>query len=161
MTRQSNDASPTRAVNPLRRVALRSFEAVCEALYPDDACGAPSWRDTDMVARAAELWDELPPMSRLTLEALFAGVAPLAALSPERRCRLLESMRRSRLWPLRTVAEAVKSASTMVYLSHPAALEHIGVLDRCNVAEAPAEVAKRGVFTIAEGRRVAGSRGAS
>jgi len=117
---------------------LAGFEAACEALYPENDVGAPTWRDTDMVARAGVLWDELPPEARLTLEAFFAGLelggtalAPglgrLSALAPARRLAMFNRMRRSRIWPLRVLAETVKSTTTMVYLSHPLALRYLGV----------------------------------
>ncbi len=153
---------------PLRRLALAGFQAVCEALYPDNEFGAPSWRTTDMVARAATHWDALPPQSRLTLEALYAGlelggsalapwVGRLSSLPVARRFKMLERMRKSRVWPLRFVAEAVKSSSTMIYLSHPAAMQHIGVpmgspsglLPEASECLRPAvsEVARKGPFT--------------
>lgn len=142
---------------PLRKLALAGFQAVCEALYPDNDFGAPTWRTTDMVARAALLWDALPPQSRLTLEALYAGlelggaalvpwVGRLSALPVERRYKMFERMRKTRVWPLRFVAEAVKSSSTMVYLSHPLAMQHIGAASECLRPAAP-EVATKGPFT--------------
>jgi hypothetical protein len=156
----------------LRRLALTAFEAVCEALYPENDFGAPSWRDTDMVARAASLWDELPPPSRLTLEAIYAtvellgaafapGVGPFSALPVGRREKALERLKVSRVWPLRLLGEAVKSSSTMVYLSHPAALRHIGDPRTClgEMARrrgAPAERAEPGPFAGLVGGRLAG-----
>ena len=142
---------------PLRRLALAGFQAVCEALYPDNEFGAPSWKTTDMVARAATHWDALPPQSRLTLEALYAGlelggsalapwVGRLSSLPVARRFKMLERMRKSRVWPLRFVAEAVKSSSTMIYLSHPAAMQHIGAAREC-LRPAVSEVARKGPFT--------------
>lgn len=117
---------------------------MCEALYPENDLGAPTWRDADMVDRAGELWDELPPEARFLMEALYGGLelagaafAPalgrLSALPVERRYRMLDRMRRSRVWPLRFIAEAVKTSSTMVYMSHPAVLAHIGVERDCLV----------------------------
>lgn len=128
--------------NLLRKLALSGFAAACEALFPDNDFGAPSWKDTDMVARAAQLWDELPPYSRLTLEALYAGLelggaalvpglGMLSGISTDKRFKMFDRMRRSRVWPLRFVAEAVKSSSTMVYLSHPLTLGYIGDQRNC------------------------------
>ena len=118
---------------PLRRLALAGFQAVCEALYPDNTIGAPSWRDTEMVARVAKLWDALPPESRYLLEALYAGLAPAARMPVARRFRMFDGMRKSKVWPLRFVAEAVKSSSTMVYMSHPLAMAYIGAAQECLV----------------------------
>lgn len=116
---------------PLRRLALTGFAAVCEALYPDNELGAPSWRDTEMVARVAKLWDALPPESRYLLEALYAGLAPVARMPVGQRFRMFDSMRKSKVWPLRFMAEAVKSSSTMVYMSHPLAAAYVGVPAEC------------------------------
>lgn len=142
---------------PLRHLALAGFEAVCEALYPDNDFGAPSWREADMVRRAAHHWDQIPPEARLTLEVLYAAVeltgaalAPLAgvfhlrwSLSPrlssmpvEQRFKMFDRMLKSRVWPLRFVVDALKSSSTMVYMSHPAAMRYIGAPGTCLVPNA-------------------------
>jgi len=146
---------PTLPSNLLRKLALSGFAAACEALFPDNDVGAPTWRDTDMVARAAQLWDELPPYSRLTLEGLYAAlelggaalvprIGALSGIPVEARFAMLDRMRRSRLWPLRFVAEAVKSSTTMVYLSHPLALRYIGA-ERSS-CDAPAAVTRNSPF---------------
>lgn|GEM_PF-2291547 len=138
---RTSTSSNARAT-PLRKLALAGFQAVCEAFYPDNDFGAPSWRTTEMMTRVVTLWDALPPQSRLTLEALYAGlelggaalmpwVGRLSGMSIDKRYKLFERMRKSRAWPLRFVAEAVKSSSTMVYISHPAAARYIGVPDVC------------------------------
>ncbi len=116
---------------PLRRLALTGFRAVSEALYPDNEFGAPSWRDTEMVPRVAKLWDALPPESRYLLEALYAGLAPVARMPVAQRFRMFDRMRKSKVWPLRFMAEAVKSSSTMVYMSHPAAMAYVGAPVEC------------------------------
>ncbi len=147
MTATTTTTTPPSATNlardtRLRRLALSGFQAACEALYPENDFGAPSWRDTDMVARAAELWDELPPESRLTLELLYAtlelggaalvpSLGPLSSIPVAARYRMLDRCRRSRIWPLRFIAEAVKSSSTMVYMSHPTVMQYIGVSKAC------------------------------
>lgn len=152
-TTTSSNATPT----PLRRLALAGFQAACEALYPDNDFGAPSWQTTDMVARAALLWDALPPQSRLMLEALYAvlelgggALAPrlgrLSAMPIARRYDLFERIRKSRVWPLRFVAEAVKSSSTMVYMSHPDAERYVGVASLC-LSPALLDVPKKSPFT--------------
>jgi hypothetical protein len=126
----------------LRRVALAGFGATAEALYPDNAIGAPSWRDAEMVARASQLWEELPPLSRLLLEGLYAGlevggaalvpgVGPLSRQSVARRYAMFARLKRSRLFPLRFLAEAVKSSSTMIYMSHPAVIRYLGISKAC------------------------------
>lgn len=126
----------------LRRVALAGFGAAVEALYPDNTIGAPSWRDAEMVARASQLWDELPPLSRLLLEGLYGGLelggaALMPALGPlsrqpvARRFAMFSRLKRSRVFPLRFLAEAVKSSSTMIYMSHPMVIRYIGVSKAC------------------------------
>lgn len=125
----------------LRRTALTGFQAVCEALYPDNNLGAPSWRDAEMVDRAAILWDELPPESALLLQTLYASLelggallapslGPLSKLPIDRRLTLLKRWKAG-LFPFRFLAEAIKSSSTMVYMSHPAVSAYIGESRAC------------------------------
>lgn len=144
-----NETSPaTMPAHLLRKLALQGFQAVCEALYPDNDFGAPSWRDADMVTRAAVLWDALPPPQRLMLEGLYAGLelggaalaprlGPLSKLSIDTRFRLFDRLRKSHVWPLRFVAEAVKSSSTMVYMSHPGVLAYVGAKPPCDPQDGP------------------------
>ena len=144
----------------LRKLALQGFQAVCEAFYPDNDFGAPSWRDADMVARAAVHWEALPPQQRLMLEGLYAGLelggaalapglGPLSKLSIDARFRMFERMRKSRLWPLRFITEAVKSSSTMIYMSHPVVLAYIGAQRACGAKDAelaPPREGRSGAF---------------
>jgi hypothetical protein len=129
-------------IRPLRATALRGLAAVCEASFPENDLGAPSWRDIDIVARAERHWDMLPPASRALLETLFAalevggaalapGVGPLSKLPVERRIAMLTRWKTSRVWPLRFMAEAIKSATTMLYVSHPAVSRYIGESKAC------------------------------
>jgi hypothetical protein len=125
----------------LRQQALMGFQAVCEALYPDNDLGAPTWRDAEMVDRAATLWDELPPESALLLQALYASLelggallapalGPLSKLPVAKRLALLKRLK-SGPFPLRFLAEAIKSSSTMVYVSHPRVTDYIGATKAC------------------------------
>jgi hypothetical protein len=126
----------------LRKTALRGFEAVCEAIFPENDLGAPSWRDIDIVNRADRYWDTLPPGSRALLETLFAAlelggaalapaIGPLSKLPVDKRMQMLAGWKNSRVWPLRFVGEAIKSATTMLYVSHPLVSRYIGESKAC------------------------------
>lgn len=162
-------SSSSRAL--LRRTALKGFAGICEALYPDNDLGAPTWRDTEMEARAAQLWDDLPPPQRALLETLFAGfelggaalglaVGPFSRLPVERRLRTLQRMADGP-WPLRFLAEAIKSSTTMVYMSHPLALAYIGATRACGSEASHGMPVKPNAFAglLPRAERVAG-RGA-
>ncbi len=121
-----------------RTIARAGFTAVAEALYPINDLGAPDWRDADMVARADRWLDALPPAPRALVIVAFAAVelgAPVLApgsrrlsrLPPERRAALIRRWRVSPIPSLKLVGEALKQATTMIYLSHPAVHAHLGV----------------------------------
>lgn len=143
-TAQARDllaVSTSRAAARLRRTALTGFQAVSEALFPDNDLGAPSWRDAEMVERANQLWDELPPESALLLQSLYAGLelggsllapalGPLSKLPVERRLAMLKRWKAG-LFPMRFLAEAIKSSATMVYMSHPKVSAYIGATKAC------------------------------
>lgn len=155
-----NDAAPHhRATDAglLRRTALAGFQAVCEAFYPDNDLGAPSWRDADMVARAARHWDALPPGSRYLVETLFAsmqlggaalapGLGPLSRVPVEKRAAMFSAWKKSRVWPLRFAAEALKSATTMLYMSHPAVMRHVGITKACGDEALHGVPVRKGAF---------------
>ena len=141
----------------LRRTALTGFQAVCEALYPDNDLGAPSWRDAEMVERAATLWDELPPESAALLQGLYAGLelggsllapalGPFSKLSADRRLALLKRWKTG-IFPLRLLAEALKSSSTMVYMSHPTVAAYIGVTKACGSTDSHGQPVKANAFS--------------
>ncbi|MCB9732578.1 MAG: hypothetical protein H6745_08195 [Deltaproteobacteria bacterium] len=132
-----------RLEDSLLDVALAGFGAVSEALYPESDCGAPSHRDADMVARARSWFLTLPPESRRLLLALFASMELLGAgfapalgrfsrLSAARRLRVVERLRASPIAPLKFLGDALKQSTSMIYLSHPAVLAHLGVYKSCD-----------------------------
>jgi len=127
----------------LTRVALRGFAAAAEALYPENDLGAPDWRDTEMVARAERWFVALPPKPRALLLALFSGLelgTPLlgrrwrafSRLPVLERTALVRRWRASSIAPLKLLGDSIKSATSMIYLSHPAALRHVGQLKACD-----------------------------
>jgi len=113
-----------------------------EALYPANDYGAPDFRDADMVKRTFEYWRALPVRQRRLLMALFALVelaAPLliagfrrfSNVPVERRELAVRHFRQSRFLPLRLLGDALKAATTVIYMSHPAVLEYIGMYSVC------------------------------
>jgi len=147
----------TTAQGLLRRTALAGFQAVCEALYPDNDLGAPSWRDAEMVRRADRLWTELPPESRALLMAMYSAlelggsllapsVGPLSKVPVAKRLAMLKRWKASPIWPLRFLAEAIKSSSTMVYMSHPLVSAYIGATKACGTTAAHGQPVKENAF---------------
>lgn len=122
----------------LLQQALVGFAACAEALYPENDYGAPDWRETEMVARAEEWWRTLPPSARMTVVGMFAaieiggpilkpGFRRLSRMAPEDRRALVGRWRASSLVPLRFIGDAVKSATAMIYLSHPRTMTYMGI----------------------------------
>lgn len=128
------------------RRALDGFGGVSEAAYPDNSLGAPTWRDVDIVARTEAWWDALPPKTRLLMMGLFAfvevsgpvlgpGASRFSRLPVDTRLRALQRLRRSR-WRLpRLLGDSLKSATTMMYLSHADSLAYIGAYSVCEHPE--------------------------
>lgn len=129
----------------LRRVDAvleRSITAVCEALFPVNPLGAPDWESTNLVPRMREYLGELPPPQRRQLIALFLSVeygAPLLGSGfrrfsrqpPDLRADSIRRWRRSTLVPVRMIGDALKAVTTILYMSHPAALAHVGAYKTC------------------------------
>lgn len=145
-----------RATAYLRRTALIGFQAVCEAIFPENDLGAPSWRDAEMIDRADRLWDELPPESALLLQSLYAGLelggsllapalGPLSRLPVERRLAMLKRWKAG-IFPMRFLAEAIKSSATMVYMSHPKVSAYIGATKACGSAASHGQPMKENAF---------------
>jgi hypothetical protein len=125
--------------------AEAGLSATAEALFPVNDLGAPDYRTTDIVARMLSYLRLLPARQRRLLLYLFAFVelgAPLLLLRPGRFSRLpvarreeaIRRFRASSLLPVRVVGDALKAAMTMMYMSHPAALEHVGAFRGCGHA---------------------------
>jgi hypothetical protein len=136
------------------RIAEDGLRATAEALYPVNDYGAPDWNGTDMVPRTLEYWGELPPRQRRQLMALFVLIELGAALfifglkrfsrhPVSRRERAVRDFRRSWLLPLRTLGDALKASTTVIYMSHPAVLAHIGMYTVCEHPDDPFQVPVR------------------
>ncbi len=117
-----------------------------EGLFPENDFGAPDWRQTELVRRTREWMDDLPPPQRRLLVLLFVTVelfAPclllvprrFSRLSPERRAEAVRRWRRSRFFFLRLLGDALKASTTMVYMSHPLVVAHIGEYRRAELGE--------------------------
>jgi hypothetical protein len=129
----------------LQRHAEAGLSATAEALFPVNDLGAPDYRTTDVVARMLSYLRLVPARQRRLLLSLFALVelgAPLLLLRPGRFSRLpvgvreqaIRRFRASSLLPIRIVGDALKASMTMMYMSHPAALAHVGVFSGCGRA---------------------------
>lgn len=124
------------------RVAHQGLAAVAVALFPENLYGAPDYKTTELVPRTLAYLQELPAAQRRLLLSLFALVelsAPLlvpgfsrfSGLSVARREAVVRGWRQSRLLPLRLVGDALKATTTMMYMSHPAALTFVGAYSSC------------------------------
>jgi hypothetical protein len=120
-------------------IARAGLEASAEALFPLNDLGAPDYRTTDLVERMLDYFRLLPQKQRRLLLALFAlvelsplllfaGVRRFSRLSVERREALVRRWRASNLLVLRLLGDAVKASTTMMYMSHPAALGYVGAV---------------------------------
>ncbi|MFT5682346.1 MAG: hypothetical protein ACI8RZ_003264 [Myxococcota bacterium] len=133
------------------RTVTAGLHATSEALYPENDFGAPDWRTVDLVPRCLAWMAELPPRQRDQLYLLFGAVelaTPLLApslrrfskLSVSRRLALVRRWRASRLLPLKLIADSLKATTSMMYLSHPAALTWIGMYKVCARPDDPLQV---------------------
>jgi len=121
----------------LERLAKEGLGAAAEALFPSNDYGAPDYRETELVARTVEYWGLLPLRQRRLLVLLFACVELASVLlirggrrfsrhpAPAREVAV-RAWRRSSLFPLRILGDALKASLTVLYMSHPAALAHVG-----------------------------------
>lgn len=138
------------------RIATDGIAATSEAVFPENDLGAPDWKSTDMVGRTLEYLDELPPRQRRLLLLLFVFVelasvflvwrlARFSRLPVVRRTRAIRAWRRSNWLVLRVLGDSLKATSTMMFMSHPRVIEHLGEyracerpLDRVKIAARPA-----------------------
>jgi hypothetical protein len=125
--------------------AEAGLSATAEALFPVNDVGAPDYRTTDVVARMLSYLRLLPSRQRRLLLSLFAFVelgAPLLLLRLGRFSRLpvgrreqaIRRFRASSFLPMRVIGDALKASMTMIYMSHPAALDHVGASSGCGRA---------------------------
>ena len=96
-----------------------------------------------MVRRSVEYLNELPRPQRRLLLALFFVVelvcvvlephfCRFSRMTPLRRAALVRGWRRSSFLPHRVLGDALKAMTTVIYMSHPAALEYIGAYSGCD-----------------------------
>jgi len=127
----------------LYRYAEAGLSATAEALFPVNMEGAPDYRTTELVARMLEYWRLLPGRQRRLFLALFAfvelaapfliaGFSRFSGLPVGVREQAVRRFRQSEVMPLRLIGDALKASMTMMYMSHPAALAHVGVFSGCN-----------------------------
>jgi hypothetical protein len=123
------------------RHADAGIQAACESLFPENDFGAPDWRTTEMVPRMHAYLEELPGKQRRLLVALFFTVEVAAALltgtrfsrkGVDDRAELTRRWRRSRWLALKLLGDALKATTTVIYMSHPAAMAHVGGFKTCS-----------------------------
>jgi hypothetical protein len=123
--------------------AEAGLSATAEALFPVNMEGAPDYRTTELVARMLEYWRLLPGRQRRLFLALFAfvelaapfmiaGFSRFSSLPVDAREKAVRRFRQSEVMPLRLIGDALKASTTMMYMSHPAALAHVGVFSGCS-----------------------------
>lgn len=110
--------------------------AAAEATFPENDFGAPDYRSTELVPRLLDYIEELPPTQRRLLLFLFGfvelgsillvlGFRRFSKLPPARRTEVIRGWRSSRFLPLRVLGDALKAATTMIYMSHPSVVAYI------------------------------------
>ena len=123
-------------------LAVAGLRSAAEALFPPNGHGIPDWRGARLVERTLSYWAELPAHQRRLMVVLYSviHVLPLVLLSaplpfgwlpPERRATLVRGWRRSRLYPVRLLGDAIKATLTMVYMTDPEVLRAMGVSSAC------------------------------
>jgi len=126
----------------MRRV-VDGIGATSEVMFPGNDSGAPDWRETEMVARTVDYFDELSPRMRSLLMLLFvffelgsplllAGIRRFSKLSPERRLRTLLRWRRSKFYPFKILIDALKAQLCMMYMSHQSVQDYMRVFKTCD-----------------------------
>ena len=118
-------------------------QSASEALFPENSLGAPDWKQAQMVPRMLGHIDQLPISARKLVNLLFLFVelaTPLLSLRFRRFSRLRPELRRSlvRRWSassfywLRVIGDSLKASMSMIYLSHPDVLQHMGWKKACH-----------------------------
>ena len=126
----------------LRALALDGIAASCEAVFPHVDQGTPDWQTTRMVERMVEYLGLLPSGQRALLTGLFVAVelaSCMLTLPPRRfsrlptarRTQIVARWRASSLPPLRALGDAVKATTTVIFISHPSVLRHMGAHSSC------------------------------
>jgi hypothetical protein len=130
------------------RHSRAGIAAAAEALFPVNDYGAPDWQSTEMVERTHAYLEALPREQRRLLTMLFVvlelgtlvlvrGFRRYSRVDLERRAEIIRGWRRSRFLPFRIVGDAVKATTTIIYMSHPLALAHIGAYKTCDRPDDP------------------------
>jgi hypothetical protein len=118
--------------------ARRAIKAAAESLFPKNDLGAPDFESTDLPARVEGYIKKLPPPQQKLIWLLFIFyelAAPLFALklsrysklSVESRLELVQRFRRSNVYPIRMMGDALKGVMTMIYMSHPSVDRYLGI----------------------------------
>src|SRR5688500_622461 len=122
--------------------AVDGIHAAAEALFPRNELGAPDFEDTALVIRTLEYLALLPAPQRRLIELLFIFVELVLPLSGGRmrrfsrlpvpvRLDLVRRCRASKIYPLRLIGDSIKAVLTVMYMSHPQVLRHIGMFSAC------------------------------
>jgi hypothetical protein len=141
--------SPTMAARGfVWRHSRAGIAAAAEALFPENDYGAPDWQSTEMVDRTNDYLEALPREQRRLITTLFLvlelgtlvlvqGFRRYSHVDVERRAEIIRTWRRSRFFVFRIVGDAVKATTTIIYMSHPLALAHIGAYKTCERPDDP------------------------
>ncbi|MFT6397696.1 MAG: hypothetical protein ACJAYU_002451 [Bradymonadia bacterium] len=133
----SNSAAPAESDWWILEGSYRSgLAGAAEALFPPSDT-APDYQGTELILRTTRYVGRLPPPQRKLVKLLFIATELLAPIlspgirrfsrrKPDRRRANVNKWRTSWFYPARLLADALKATLQMVYLSHPAVLEHIG-----------------------------------
>ena len=108
--------------------AEAGLSATAEALFPVNMAGAPDYRTTELVARMLALF----ALVELAAPFLIGGFSRFSGIPVEAREQAVRRFRQSEVAPLRLIGDALKASTTMMYMSHPAALAYVGVSSGCN-----------------------------
>lgn len=118
--------------------ARRAIKSASEALFPKNDLGAPDFETTELAPRIEGYIAQLPPPQQRLIWLLFIFYelgAPLLAwklsrfsrLSVEQRLEVVQRFRRSTVYPIRMMGDALKGVMTMIYMAHPLVDAYLGI----------------------------------
>ncbi len=126
----------------INRIADKGLASLAEACFPECDSEAPDFKQTEMVARTHEYLALLPKEQQRLLTALFVLVelgSPVLTKTGRRFSKLpvaqrtaaINAWRASTFSGHRMVGDAVKGLMTMMYMSHPDVMQHVGEFRVC------------------------------
>ena len=122
----------------LEKTIKRSLLATAEVFFPENESGAPDYKKTDLVENCWQWMKKMPFEQRIMIYALYIctefafpllipALGRLSNLSIQKRERLMHRLMKSKIGPLKFLADTLKTIQNMIFLCHPSAIEYCGI----------------------------------